>query len=121
VGASDGNYRFSFTYVGGGSTTRADLLDLLSGAQHKIFVASFFIGDAQVREALCEAADRLRGGVYVISAMNERQFRNSVNEADEHETEDVDEATQRKRVRGADPTRRRGTGLRRLPREVRHR
>jgi phosphatidylserine/phosphatidylglycerophosphate/cardiolipin synthase-like enzyme len=88
-------YRHSFTYLGGGSTTRADLIDLIDGAREKVFVASYFIGDAQVREALCRAADRLCGGVYVISAMTERDLTRAINEIGDDE--DVDVQIERKR------------------------
>ncbi|MEV0129609.1 phosphatidylserine/phosphatidylglycerophosphate/cardiolipin synthase family protein [Dactylosporangium sp. NPDC050688] len=83
------------TYSGGGSTTRADVLDLIDGAREKVFVASYFIGDEDLREALCRAAARLRGGVYVISAMTERDLERAINEVGEHRQ--VDEKIERKR------------------------
>jgi phosphatidylserine/phosphatidylglycerophosphate/cardiolipin synthase-like enzyme len=88
-------YRHSLTYAGGGSTSRTDLVDLIDGARRKVFVASYFIGDAQVREALCRAADRLRGGVYVISAMTGRDLERAINEVDEDG--EVDAKIERKR------------------------
>jgi phosphatidylserine/phosphatidylglycerophosphate/cardiolipin synthase-like enzyme len=88
-------YRHSLTYSGGGSTSRADVLELIDSARRKVFVASYFIGDAEVREALCRAAERLRGGVYVISAMTDRDLKRAINEVGEHRQ--VDEKIERKR------------------------
>ena len=88
-------YRHSCTYAGGGSTSRADLIGLIDAARRKVFVASYFIGDAETREALCRAAERLRGGVYVISAMTERDLDRAINEVGEDE--EVDRQIERKR------------------------
>jgi phosphatidylserine/phosphatidylglycerophosphate/cardiolipin synthase-like enzyme len=88
-------HRHSYTYVGGGSTSRTDALDLIDSARRKVFVASFFVGDTEVREALCRAAERLRGGVYVISAMTERDLNRAINDVDEQEQ--IDQQIEHKR------------------------
>lgn len=65
-------YRHCFTYAGGGSTIRAELLDLIDGARTKVFVAAPYLGDPGVLDALGRAADRLRGGVYVVAALDKK-------------------------------------------------
>jgi phosphatidylserine/phosphatidylglycerophosphate/cardiolipin synthase-like enzyme len=83
--AARNDLQHSFTYRAGNSTSREDVVRLIDGARRKVFVASFFIGDAAVREALYRAAERLRGGVYVISAMTEKDLARAIGEADEDE------------------------------------
>lgn len=65
-------YRHCFTYAGGGSTIRDELLDLIDGARRKVFVAAPYLGDQDVLAALERAADRLRGGVYVVAALDKK-------------------------------------------------
>lgn len=62
----------SFTYKGLESTTRKDLIRLIDGAKQKIFIASFRIGDKQLFNALHRAANRLKGGIYVITALDSK-------------------------------------------------
>ncbi|WP_432904030.1 phospholipase D-like domain-containing protein [Micromonospora matsumotoense] len=90
-----GGYRHSFTYAGGGSTSRSDLVELIESARRKVFVASYFIGDREVREALCRAASRLHGGVYVISAMTDKDLQRAINEIGDAER--IDSQIERKR------------------------
>jgi phosphatidylserine/phosphatidylglycerophosphate/cardiolipin synthase-like enzyme len=78
-------YRHTFTYGGGGSTLRTDLVDLIDGARHKVFVAAWLIGDEEFLDALYRCADRLRGGVYVLAAMNERDLLRALRESDVEE------------------------------------
>ncbi|WP_163507088.1 phospholipase D-like domain-containing protein [Fodinicola acaciae] len=91
----DAGIRHTFTYLGGGSRIRDDLIELIDGASRKVFVASFFIGDDALREALYRAAERLTGGVYVISAMTDRDLDKAINEVDEDAQ--VDKQLERKR------------------------
>ncbi len=86
-----GPYRHVFSYRGSRPTIKEAALKLLSSARHKVFVASFRIGDTDLLKALYEAADRLRGGVYVISALDEKSFRKGLQaeDADAPEADDV--------------------------------
>lgn len=84
--ASDGDepYRHCFTYAGGGSSIGRELIEMIDGARRKIFVGTLYMGDAALREALVRAADRLRGGVYVVSALNNKELEKSINEVDDN-------------------------------------
>jgi len=79
-----GHYRHVFSYRGSRPTIKEAALGLLSAARHKVFIASFRIGDTDLLKALYDAVDRLRGGVYVISALDERSLRKGL------QTEDAD-------------------------------
>lgn len=79
-----GSYRHVFSYRGSQPVIKEAALGLLSAARHKVFVASFRIGDTDLLKALYEAAERLRGGVYVISALDEQSLRKGL------QTEDAD-------------------------------
>jgi phosphatidylserine/phosphatidylglycerophosphate/cardiolipin synthase-like enzyme len=79
-----GQYRHVFSYRGSRPTIKEAALELLSAAQHKVFVASFRIGDNDLLQALYDATDRLHGGVYIISALDERSLRKGL------QTEDAD-------------------------------
>lgn len=79
-----GSYRHVFSYRGSQPSIKEAALGLLSAARHKVFVASFRIGDTDLLKALYDAADRLRGGVYVISALDEQSLRKGL------QTEDAD-------------------------------
>jgi phosphatidylserine/phosphatidylglycerophosphate/cardiolipin synthase-like enzyme len=48
---------------------------MIRRAKQRVFVASFFIGDLAVLNELISAAERLRGGVYVITALDEESLR----------------------------------------------
>lgn len=71
----DSSYSHCITYRGSPRTLRAALLEVIRTARRKVFLASFFLGDQELTEALREAAERLRGGVYVISAIDDRSLR----------------------------------------------
>jgi len=71
-----------FSYQRSESTIKEAALRLLTAAQHKVFLASFRIGDADLLKALYEAANRLRGGVYVISALDEKSLRRGLQSED---------------------------------------
>jgi phosphatidylserine/phosphatidylglycerophosphate/cardiolipin synthase-like enzyme len=80
---TDDAYRHCFTYVGGGSTIQDELIAMIDGAREKVFVATLYLGDAGVREALVRAADRLRGGVYVVAALDNTGLDKAINETDD--------------------------------------
>lgn len=48
---------------------RRMLLDRIVGAQRKIFFCSYLFADDEIVRALCAASERLRGGVYVLTAL----------------------------------------------------
>lgn len=62
------------TYRDSGSPLREALVTAIQQAKQRVFVAAFLIGDEVVIKALAEAADRLRGGVYVITNLDERSL-----------------------------------------------
>lgn len=82
TGADDA-YRHCFTYAGGVSTIQDELIAMIDGAREKVFVATLYLGDAGVREALVRAADRLRGGVYVVAALDNKGLDKAINETDD--------------------------------------
>ncbi|MEU6857325.1 phospholipase D-like domain-containing protein [Glycomyces sp. NPDC046736] len=57
-------------------------MDLIDGAERKVFVATWMVGDPELLDTLYRAADRLQGGVYVIAAMNERDLAKAYDEED---------------------------------------
>ncbi|MFF0319034.1 phosphatidylserine/phosphatidylglycerophosphate/cardiolipin synthase family protein [Micromonospora sp. NPDC005252] len=81
-------YRHCLTYAGGGSTIREELIDLIDSAKKRVFVATLFLGDEDVRHALERAANRLQGGVYVVSALDDRGLNRAINDASD--TMDID-------------------------------
>jgi phosphatidylserine/phosphatidylglycerophosphate/cardiolipin synthase-like enzyme len=90
LAAEDGaGYRHCFTYVGGGSTIHDEMIAMIDSARKKVFVATLYLGDASVREALVRAANRLRGGVYVVAALDNKGLDKAINETDD--LEDVDQ------------------------------
>jgi phosphatidylserine/phosphatidylglycerophosphate/cardiolipin synthase-like enzyme len=68
-------YRHCFTYWGSEHTIQPAVLDLIAGAKRKVFLASFLIGDDALHDALVAAAQRLVGGVYVITQLDDRRLR----------------------------------------------
>jgi phosphatidylserine/phosphatidylglycerophosphate/cardiolipin synthase-like enzyme len=104
---NDAEYRHRFTYRGSTSSIKQAALDLINGAQKKIFLASFRIGDRDLLDALFTAVDRLRGGVYVITSWTENRLRQDL--ATIEDLDDVDVRAQKKRF---DELTRRGIALR---------
>lgn len=49
---------------------RQALLHVIRGASRKVLFCSFLFGDDQIVNALVEAAERLQGGVYVLTALD---------------------------------------------------
>jgi phosphatidylserine/phosphatidylglycerophosphate/cardiolipin synthase-like enzyme len=78
-------FRFVGTYRDSGSPMRDALLAMIRGAKRRVFVASFMIGDEPVIAELLAAAKRLRGGVYVITALDARSLRRGLAEYEEQE------------------------------------
>jgi cardiolipin synthase A/B len=69
-------WRFCSTFRNSSAQTlRNAILDLIASARQKIFVTSFILGDDELIEALCDAANRLTGGVYVIVELSEQSLR----------------------------------------------
>jgi len=89
--------RHCCTYAGGGSSIRTELMAILDTAQEKIFVATLYLSDTQVRQALLNAADRLRGGVYVLSALDDKGLDEAINKV-EDDTE-IDKQTEYRNFR----------------------
>lgn len=85
-GDASAAYSHCFTYAGGGSSIRTRLIDMIEGAEQKIFVGVLCLGDKELREALVKAVGRLRGGVYVVSALDNKGLEQSIND----DTSDVD-------------------------------
>lgn len=86
-----GDYRIVGTYKGSGAPIRDALLKMLEQARRRVFVASFVIGDDAVVEALARTAERLKGGVYVISALDEKSLRRGLQDYEEGEQESPEE------------------------------
>jgi phosphatidylserine/phosphatidylglycerophosphate/cardiolipin synthase-like enzyme len=84
-------YRFVGTYRDSGAPMRDALLAMIRGARRRVFVASFMIGDKPVIAELLATAKRLRGGVYVITALDERSLRRGLAEYDEQDQESPEE------------------------------
>lgn len=70
-----GRWRFCATFRNSETTLRDSVLNLIRNAQHKVFVTSFILGDDELTKELQAAADRLTGGVYVISELSELSLR----------------------------------------------
>ncbi|MBK6575950.1 MAG: phospholipase D family protein [Sandaracinaceae bacterium] len=51
------------------SHIRNALIEQISEAKHKVLFCSFLFADDEVVRALCDAAERLLGGVYVLTAL----------------------------------------------------
>ena len=62
------------TYENSGSPVREALLQAIRAAKKRIFIAAFLIDDNELVEALLEAVDRLRGGVYVITNLDDKSL-----------------------------------------------
>ncbi|MFC6017688.1 phosphatidylserine/phosphatidylglycerophosphate/cardiolipin synthase family protein [Plantactinospora solaniradicis] len=103
----DQEYRHRFTYRGSAASIRRAAIELVEGAKHKIFLASFRIGDRELLDALFAAVDRLHGGVYVITSWTEDSLRRDLSSLED--IDDIDVQAQKKQF---DELTRRGIALR---------
>jgi len=54
------------------SNLKAELLELIKQAKHKVFVVSFILTDEDIVLALIEKAQELKGRVYVVSCLDDK-------------------------------------------------
>ncbi|MBU2670180.1 phosphatidylserine/phosphatidylglycerophosphate/cardiolipin synthase family protein [Actinoplanes bogorensis] len=90
-----GEYRHVFSYRDSDPGIQQAAVELVRRAKKKIFLASFRIGDKALLNALFEAVERLRGGVYVITAWNEQSLARGLSALEEYAGADI--AAQRHR------------------------
>jgi phosphatidylserine/phosphatidylglycerophosphate/cardiolipin synthase-like enzyme len=65
------NARYLFTDdVGQQPYLRQALVEMIGQARRKVFFCSYLFADRDIVEALAKAAERLRGGVYVLTALD---------------------------------------------------
>lgn len=83
--------RVLVTYRDSGAPIRDALIDMIRGAKHRVFVASFMLGDEQIISEMIAAAERLKGGVYLITALDERSLGRGLREYDDNEQESPEE------------------------------
>ena len=88
-----GSERFLGTYRDSGAPIRGALIDLLRNAKKRVFIASFVIGDTELIDEIVAAADRLRGGVYVICALDDLSLKRGLEEYDD----DIDGSPEERR------------------------
>jgi len=93
--SESGDYRHVFSYRDSEPSIQQAAVELIRRARRKVFLASFRIGDTALLDALFEAVDRLRGGVYVITAWNEQSLLRGLSALEEDAGADV--AAQRHR------------------------
>lgn len=65
------------------------LIEQIARAKHKVFFCSFLFADDEIVRALCEAAERLHGGVYILTALDKHLRAEVLDEPDS----DVDAQT----------------------------
>jgi hypothetical protein len=82
---------FVGAYRDSGAPIRDAQLDMIRSARQKVFIVSFMLGDEELIQELLSAANRLRGGVYVITALDEHSLRRGLGEYDEIEREAPEE------------------------------
>ena len=82
---------FLATYKDSGFPIRDALIKLLRCAKSNVYIASFFLGDKQVIDEIVATAERLAGGVYVITALDERSLRRGLEEYDNNESSESPE------------------------------
>jgi phosphatidylserine/phosphatidylglycerophosphate/cardiolipin synthase-like enzyme len=79
------------TYRDSGAPIRDCLLHMLRSAKRRVFVASFMLGDEEVIREMIAAANRLKGGIYLITALDERSLGRGLREYEENEQESPEE------------------------------
>jgi len=70
--AAAGELRHCYSYERSSTAIKDAAIELIDCATTKVFVASFRFVDPDLRAALRRAAGRLRGGVYVITALEKK-------------------------------------------------
>lgn len=68
---------------------RDALIEQITNAKHKVLFCSFLFADDRIVRALCEAAERLHGGVYILTALDKHLRAEVLDEPDS----DVDKNT----------------------------
>jgi phosphatidylserine/phosphatidylglycerophosphate/cardiolipin synthase-like enzyme len=79
------------TYPDSGMPIRDALLSMIRGAKRRVFIASFMLGDEELIKEMIAAAHRMRGGVYLITALDDRSLRKGLKEYEESEQESPEE------------------------------
>lgn len=85
------NEYFLGTYCNSGAPIRDALISMLRNAKKNVFIASFVLGDKDLIEEIIAAADRLRGGVYVICALDDKSLRRGLEDYGEESDESPEE------------------------------
>jgi phosphatidylserine/phosphatidylglycerophosphate/cardiolipin synthase-like enzyme len=83
------SYRHVFTYLKSEQTIKEAAIEVIESAEHKVFLASFLLGDTELLDALYRAAGRLRGGVYVVSALDDESLKRGLAEIESGEDPDT--------------------------------
>lgn len=96
----EANYRHVFTHKGSGTTIKRAALELVRSAERKVFVASYLLGEQDLLDALFDVAERLRGGVYVISELSEKSMRQHLAELEDAPDADAAVRAHRKNFAG---------------------
>jgi phosphatidylserine/phosphatidylglycerophosphate/cardiolipin synthase-like enzyme len=73
--SKDTAWSFCSTFRGSPRSLRRRVIDLIRHARRKVFVCSYILGDDELIEELINAAARLEGAVYAISAIDEDYLR----------------------------------------------
>lgn len=89
--AEAGGEQVLVTYRDSGAPIRNALIDMLRSAKRRVFVASFMLGDEEVINEMIAAAERLRGGVYLITALDERSLGRGLREYEDNDQESPEE------------------------------
>ena len=76
---------FVGAYRDSGAPIRDALIRMIAEAKQRVFVASFMLGDEELIQELIQTAKRLRGGVYVITALDERSLGRGLREFEEED------------------------------------
>ena len=75
------------TYRNSGAPIRDALIEMLRAATVRVFVASFMLGDQPILDELIAAAERLKGGIYVVTALDEQSLGRGLREYEGDEQE----------------------------------
>jgi hypothetical protein len=86
-----GSEQVLVTYRDSGAPIRSALIAMIRGATRRVFVASFMLGDEEVIREMIAAAERLKGGVYLITALDERSLGRGLREYEDNEQESPEE------------------------------